>query len=189
MMAAALVFLKGLASPVVKALSDWRVLAVIAAVLALLWGLHETRRADGAETARKAAVAALEAAQKVSKTVAAQTAVSNAAEQKQIVVQHDIQVQTRTVIQKVPVYVSPEADTRCILPVGFVRLYNAAALGSDPDAVPDPSGRADAAASGIACSTVAEDIADNFGTARSNAEQLKALLGWITDQQALAPQP
>jgi C4-dicarboxylate-specific signal transduction histidine kinase len=43
----ALGWLKSIAGPILRALTDWRVLAVIAAVLVVLWGLHETRRADG----------------------------------------------------------------------------------------------------------------------------------------------
>jgi phosphoribosylformylglycinamidine (FGAM) synthase-like enzyme len=116
---------------------------------------------------------------------AAQTKISDAAEQKQIVIQHDIQVQTRTIVKEVPTYVTPEADARCILPVGFVRLYNAAALGSDPATVPAPAGLADGAPSGIACSEVAADLADNFGIARSTAAQLTGLQAWNVTEAAL----
>ncbi len=113
---------------------------------------------------------------------AAVSKISDAAEQKQIVIQHDIQVQTRTVVKEVPKYVTPEADARCILPAGFVRLYNAAALGSDPASVPVPAGLADGAPSGIACSEVAADLADNFGIARANAAELSGLQDWNVEQ-------
>lgn len=172
-------------APILKALADWRVLAVIAVAVFGLWGLHETRRADGLAVAKNASDAALVAAEKAAKLLASQTKISDKAEATQIIVQHDIQVQTRTVIQKVPVYVTPEADARCILPVGFVRLYNAAATGADPAAVPDPAGRPDGAPSGIACSEVAADLADNFGIARQNAAELTGLQDWNQAQAAI----
>lgn len=100
-----------------------------------------------------------------------------------------VEVQTRTLVQKVPIYVTPETDARCFVPVGLVRVWNAAATGSDPGAVPIPAGLADGDASGIACSELASDIATAFGDARQNTEQLKALQGWITDQIAAAPPP
>ena len=80
-----------------------------------------------------------------------------------------------TIVKEVPVYVSPEADAACVLPRGFVRLHDAAAAGR----VPESAGGADAAPAGIALSTVAGTVADNYERCRENSEQLIALQAWL----------
>lgn len=82
-----------------------------------------------------------------------------------------------TIVKEVPVYVSPEADAACVLPRGFVRLHDAAAAGR----VPEPAGGSDAAPAGIALSTVAGTVADNYERCHENAEQLIGLQAWITE--------
>ena len=79
-----------------------------------------------------------------------------------------------TIVKEVPVYVSPEADAACVLPRGFVRLHDAAAAGRSPE----PAGSSDAAPAGIALSTVAGTVADNYERCHENAEQLIALQAW-----------
>ena len=59
--------------------------------------------------------------------------------------------------------------------LGFVRLHDAAAAGE----LPEPARDADAAAAGIALSTVAGTFAANYQTCHENAEQLRALQEWI----------
>lgn len=54
-----------------------------------------------------------------------------------------VKVQGETVIKKVPIYVSKESDSQCVVPVGFVRMRNAAAGA----VVPDPTSAVDARAS------------------------------------------
>ena len=80
-----------------------------------------------------------------------------------------------TIVKEVPVYASPEADAACVLPRGFVRLHDAAAAGR----VPEPAGGSDAAPAGIALSTVAGTVADNYERYHENAEQLTALQAWV----------
>ena len=92
-----------------------------------------------------------------------------------------VEGRTRTIIKEIPVYVTPAADAGCVIPVGFVRVHDAAAQG----AVPVPSGNPDAPAPGVALSTVAETVTGNYGTAHEIAEQLKALQDWIRAQQAI----
>jgi len=52
-----------------------------------------------------------------------------------------IEKQGKTIIQRVPVYVTPDDDSRCAVPAGFVRLHDAAARAEDLGAGP---GAADA---------------------------------------------
>ncbi|WP_269503720.1 hypothetical protein [Burkholderia sp. IMCC1007] len=76
-----------------------------------------------------------------------------------------------TIIKEVPIYVDREADRACTVPVGFVRLHDAAAANVP---VGDP-GSTDAAPAGIALSGVAATVAGNYTTCHENAEQLIAL--------------
>ena len=80
-----------------------------------------------------------------------------------------------TIIREVPVYVPAQADAACTINRGFVRLHDAAAAGE----LPEPAGDADAPAAGIALSTVAETVAGNYQSCHENAEQLRALQGWV----------
>lgn len=89
-----------------------------------------------------------------------------------------------TIVKEVKVYVTPEADAACVVPVGFVRVHDAAASGEP--AV--PAGDPDAPAEGIALSTVAETIAENYTIAHENAEQLTALQKWAADMERLSSQ-
>lgn len=85
-----------------------------------------------------------------------------------------------TIVKEVPVYVTPEADAACVLHRGFVRLHDAAAANQ----VPDAPGTTDAAPAGIALSTAAGTITDNYERCHENAEQLTALQLWISEMTA-----
>lgn len=89
---------------------------------------------------------------------------------------HTIYVRGATLTQKVPFYVPAPADAACPVPVGFVRLHDAAAAGTE---VPDRPGAADAVPSGVALSTVAGTVVDNYTTCHATAEQLTALQDWV----------
>lgn len=83
-----------------------------------------------------------------------------------------VEVKGATIIKEIPRYVPVQADAACPIPVGFVRLHDAAAAGEvlDPDV-----GGPDAAPSPVALSTVAETVAGNYTASHANAEQLTAL--------------
>lgn len=87
-----------------------------------------------------------------------------------------------TIIKEVPVYVSAQADAACLVPRGFVRLHDAAAQG----VVPEPTGNSDAFPAGVALSTVAGTVAENYTACRANAEQLIALQSWILEMKESA---
>ena len=89
-----------------------------------------------------------------------------------------------TIIKEVPVYVPVQADAACSINRGFVRLHDAAAAGE----LPEPARDADAAAAGIALSTVAGTVAANYQTCHENAEQLRALQVWVTETREAAKQ-
>lgn len=88
-----------------------------------------------------------------------------------------------TIIKEVPVYVPAQADADCLINAGFVRLHDAAA----GNAISLSPGAADAAPSGVALSTVAETVADNYQRCHENAEQLIALQAWTMAMGAPPP--
>jgi hypothetical protein len=100
--------------------------------------------------------------------------------------QAKIQVVTRTIVREVPAHVTPQADARCVIPVGLVRVHDAAARGVDVTEVPDPTGRSDDAPASVRCSELAGVVADNYGLYRSVSQQLIDLQDWVTAQAALA---
>lgn len=84
-----------------------------------------------------------------------------------------------TIIKEVTRYVPAQADAACVVPHGFVRLHDAAAVG----AVPNPgAGDADAASSGVALSAVAGTVTANYTDSHANSEQLSTLQQTLRDQ-------
>jgi hypothetical protein len=123
------------------------------AVLALLAGVWLSGNSNGHKVEKARQQRALKAAvARVAKIDA------SAAPEKTRAV---IQWRTRYLTKEVPVYVTPEADRRCIVSRGFVRLYNAAASGLP--AVAGAAGGPDDADSGLALSAVAETDVANLG--------------------------
>lgn len=87
-----------------------------------------------------------------------------------------------TITKEVPIYVSKAADASCVVPNGFVRVHDASAAN-----VPISGGArvTDDGPSGIALSTVAETVADNYTDCRANAEQLSRLQKWARDSHGV----
>lgn len=79
---------------------------------------------------------------------------------------------TQTIQREIPSYVTPTTDRAYPLPVGFVRLHDAAATGVLPDAPRDT----DATASDVTASQAASIITANYGTCLAIREQLNAVL-------------
>lgn len=112
---------------------------------------------------------------------AAQAVKINQAQTK-VVVQTEIQYRDRiqvvkekgdVVIKEVPVYITAETDQQFPVPLGFVRMHDAAANGDDSGAPSDSDGKA----SGVKISEVATTVAENYGQCRIWREQL---IGWQT---------
>jgi len=79
---------------------------------------------------------------------------------------------THTLQREIPSYVTPATDRTFPLPVGFVRLHDAAATG----VLRGPAGATDATASDVTASQAASVIAANYGTCLEIREQLNAVL-------------
>lgn len=151
------------------------------ALLGSLW-LYHTITARRIEDADSRAVAAETHARDLAGELAAKTG------SERIVTQYVDRVQIvhamgQAIFQKVPVYVPASADAACIVPVGFVRLHDAAAQ----SVMPGSAGPADAQASGLALSTVAGTVVDNYTTCHAIAEQLMALQDWVRTNSGTSP--
>jgi hypothetical protein len=142
-------------------------------------------KSQAAQMRAQVAEADARASKRAQAVTTAQAAVTSQVETKAATTLQRERVVTRTITERIPIYVPVEADARCIVPVGFVRVHDAAAVG-DLSAVPESAGVADGGPSGLALSDVAEAVADNYGSARQNAGQLKALQDWIRQVAAVS---
>ncbi len=115
--------------------------------------------------------------------VQAQGRINTAAAATDARVQTQIRYVTPTLTEKVPVYVTAQTDARLPVPVGLVRLHDAAARGLDLPAVPDPAGRPDDAPSRVEVSDLGRAIVGNYGECRADAARLVELQDWIRGQR------
>lgn len=156
------------------------VLALALLLLASLYGFGDMRGRAVVNAKWKAAQAMNDAQLEAAKKVSAQITT-------RVVIQYVDRVQVihdraATIVKEVPVYVTAKADAACVVPVGFVRLHDAA-VQNEP--LPAAAGSANDAASGVALSTVASVDAENFGTCHETAAQLTALQDWVASQAAV----
>ena len=171
-------------SRLLGALAGWKGYAALAAAMLVVgfaggWTVRDWKAgADAAKAARSETKAAV----RVIYRERAQADVTSRVEAEAAKAQIEIRYRTETLIEEVPVYVTVEADTRCIVPVGFVRLHDAAAAG---DAVPEPAGVADDAPSAVALSAIAATLAGNYGDYHAVSRQLIDLQHWVRQQQAV----
>ncbi|HXQ16901.1 MAG TPA: hypothetical protein VN814_19995 [Caulobacteraceae bacterium] len=132
------------------------------------WKVHDWR--DGA--------AEVHAARTAVSTIQRQAAASQTIAVADQAAQDRVRTVTRTLIEKVPVYVSATTDARFPLPVGFVRLHDAAAAGDDLPAVAPGADGADDAASDVAASAAATVIVGNYGACHADQARLAELQAW-----------
>jgi len=154
---------------------------LLALAAGLWWSAHE--RGLGAAHEKAAEAKRLAQAQRqVARREAKAASISASAASDLTAARVVIRTRTRTLIQKVPVYVPSAADARCVVNTGFVRLYDAAVEGSPPG-LPAAAGGPDEAASGIALSEVlATDLA-NLGTAYDYRAEALAWRQWYAAQK------
>lgn len=108
--------------------------------------------------------------------------ITQAAQSAAVASRVQIQWRTRTLIQQVHDVVTPDVDRRYPLPVGLVRVFNAAFLGHDLSTVPDPAGRADDAPSGVEASTAGTVFAYDGGECLVDRDRLTRLQDWASAQ-------
>lgn len=161
--------------------SPYILLAALAAATGIFFfgryeGGHQQRLVDSAAlaSAQSATIIQMKAADQITYNI------STATDARLI----DLHIITESLILKVPSYVSQTADAHCTIPIGFVRLHDAAASGL-PD-IPLASGQSNDSPSNATLSSAASLIASNYGTCNVEIARLRALQSWITQQGALS---
>lgn len=86
-----------------------------------------------------------------------------------------LQESTKTLVEKVPVYVTKLADSRCIVPVGFVQHFETA---WGVSALREPAGRNVDADSGVPLSRVESVTTENAGICREARAESAAWRAW-----------
>lgn len=157
-------------------------LALVGSSLLIAAGYGLGHRAGQADEAAKAwradALASRAAIERIERSVAAGARVSADL----AVRASEVRTRTTTLVREVPIHVSTSVDARFAVPVGLVRVHDAAAAGVDLSAVPDPAGRADESASDIVASDLATAIVENYGTCRGELARLAAWQDWASAQ-------
>lgn len=89
---------------------------------------------------------------------------------------------TKTLKEQVNVYVPAEADAACVVPNGFVRVYNGAVAQAELPAAPS---RHDAAPSETALSTVLATDVENIGVIHQLTAEVEAWRDWYPKVKAV----
>jgi len=129
---------------------------------------HADARAETAIAAQRALAGQLEAAK------ASERIVTRYVDRVQIV-----RERSAVLTKEIPIYVTAQADAACTVPVGFVRVHDAAASND----LPGSAGTSDAQPSGLALSAIAGTVVDNYATCHAAIEQLNALQSWVHANQ------
>lgn len=91
---------------------------------------------------------------------------------------------THAIQQEIPRYVTPDADRRYPLPVGFVWVHDAAAAGVPLGDRPEG---ADAPSADVTASAASAVIVGNYGICHETAEQLTALQDFVRTHLQVEP--
>ena len=162
------------------------VIGVLVLLLALLgggWYAHHSGYTEGA-----ASVQAKWDTQIAQEKVAAATQQTHSATvTTQIITKYVPQIQVvhekgATIVKQVPIYVPQSLDSEYRLPIGFVRLHDAAAAGMP---LPTAASSILAEPSAIGISATGAVIAGNYELCRTEREKYAALWQWA-EQQAEA---
>lgn len=94
-----------------------------------------------------------------------------------------IQVETKTIIQEVTHYVSQTADSRCVVPVGFVQITDAA---WGVPTLSTPAGGSVDSPSGVPLSRIGASNAGNAGSARRWESEARAWRKWYGEESSKA---
>lgn len=155
-------------------------LAFIGALSASAWGGYKLRDLSAtAEMAQKdrahaQAVAAAVVEAQTRQRAADQVAIDIAGQQGPV--QEKIIVETQTVVERIPYYVS---DASGCITIGLIRVLDAAALGADPAALDLAPGERNDTCAGIGPAALAEHVSKNYGRARQDAARLTGAQDYI----------
>ena len=98
--------------------------------------------------------------------------------------QQKIVEKTNTIIRRITEYVSVKSDDNCIVPIGLIRLFNAAAPNAYPDSsTPNDTWKPNDSASGMELNSLAAAIAQNLGRWKQDDQQLIDLQNLVRQYQ------
>lgn len=163
--------------------NPWVIVGVIVAFLAFGTAAYFKGRHD-MDLVYKAD--ALKAEKQVVADVVQQDQVTQAVAEKAEEKQAEIRYVTQTVIKKVPIYVTQKSDAACPVPLGFVRLHDAAARGT---ALSESPGEPNDGPSDVKLSEAGRTVVENYGTCLATRQTLIALQDWVRQQQTLWAHP
>lgn len=184
----------------ISVVAGWRGYALTAAIMLAIgfasgWTVRDWKAsADTASARVHAAEVRVAAIRDALDRERDQTDITTAVDGRATAEQTRIRTVTQTIIKEVPVYVPAEADLRYALPVGLVRLHDAAATGTAgrpfsyaPGQPDDPAGFLEP--SDVAPSRLGTVIAENYGVCHADAARFSALQDWVRQQQAAMNAP
>lgn len=97
---------------------------------------------------------------------------------------------TQEIIRYVPKYITVQADARCVLPNGFVRLLDSALTGTAPGDLPGSTGELDSAPSGLTLSQATALLAQSLGDyAATRARILNGRAAWAAQAAIINAKP
>lgn len=99
--------------------------------------------------------------------------------------QIQIQTVTKTLIKKVPVYVTAETDRKYPLPLAFCILHDSGAGGAAEATLPDAPSQPNDAPCEVTASQAISIIIANYGRFYVEADKLTKLQAWILSEQKL----
>jgi len=171
---------------IVAALAGWKgYVAVLMIGLTLgAAGTWKVRDWMAAEAALRQAQADLRGAIRVGERTQQAATITQDVGQAVEAVRAETRVVYRTITERIPVYVTPEIDRDYPVPVGFVRLHDAAAAGGAAPALSDRPGEPADAPSGVPLSAVADTVAGNYAGCADDRARLKGWQDWYTEQRA-----
>jgi hypothetical protein len=165
-----------------------RYVSIGLALLALVLAIHHSGYASGVKHEQSLAAARLEATRKaVAMREGKAEAITADATASLAGAQVEIRYRTKTLVEKVPVYVSSKSDDGCRVPVGFVRLHDAAAGGSP--SLPAAAGGSLDAASGLELSAALSTVIANYGVAYDWRAEALTWRAWYAQQAAAWVKP
>lgn len=162
------------------ALPGWAKYATAAALCAAIWG-HGYIRGAGRVEQRLEAQHATEMAALLGRVQAA-AKIADRVVYQYIDRYHVVRERGATITREVTKYVTAKSDAGCPIPVGFVRLHDAAA--GNHELLPATAIGADDPATGVTLSGVAVTVGENYTACNGLREQLIALQDWAKQTES-----
>lgn len=170
---------------ILGALAGWKGYVAVLMIGIALGGAGTWKVRDwmAAEAALKQARADLRGAIEVGRRAQVAAEITQDVGAKVETVRAETRIVYRTITERIPVYVTPEIDRDYLVPVGFVRLHDAAAAGSAAT-LPDSLGESADAPSGVPLSTVASTVVGNYASCTDDRARLIGWQDWYALQKA-----